>query len=365
MQVSTSIGLRGDPTGLSYRDFGSFWASGEAANRGMNPYDAHSLTREVRAPGGAEAAVNLNPPFSVLLFQLLAWGDPAVMFRAWQIGSALLYAAVVVFLLRRLPTEDWWHRALLMLVWAPLWSTLDLAQIYVLLLALTTVAYLSMGRRPLLAGVCIGLLVAIKPQYLVWPALLLAAWYWRPSLAATATAAVISALPLVFGHGDWYPAWVDATRASNTLVFADNLSVLGLLTRAGVELGVGVALVAAGLVGLSAITAFKRWRPERVSAIALVAAVLAGPVSWVGYALLLTPVLLTTAVWSEPMILGGLLLVAPGVVLSSVRSGYMVYEVALLFLFWAILYGAGARSLTSSLTRYRDQRSASLNVPHD
>jgi|GEM_PF-2326455 hypothetical protein len=61
----------------SLHDFGSFVASGRAARSGSNPYGVHELT--YRTPDGP--AVNLNPPISVLLFQVLAPLDPFTTYR--------------------------------------------------------------------------------------------------------------------------------------------------------------------------------------------------------------------------------------------------------------------------------------------
>ena len=45
LQITASLGLHGGLEPVTYRDFGSFWASGDAANRGLNPYGAYPATR--------------------------------------------------------------------------------------------------------------------------------------------------------------------------------------------------------------------------------------------------------------------------------------------------------------------------------
>src|SRR5207248_1100469 len=215
LQISVSIGLRGGEDAVSYRDFGSFWASGDAANRGLNPYVAYALTRTVQTPAGEQPAVNLNPPVSVLFFQVLAQADPTTAFRAWQVGSAVLYALVLVFLLRTFRSRGGWWRGLLLLAWQPFWSTLDLGQLYVVLLALAAVGFTVVRRHPVLVGICIGLLVAMKPQFAVWPALLMAAGHWRPSGTALLTATAASLLPIALGHADWYGQWADAVQRTD------------------------------------------------------------------------------------------------------------------------------------------------------
>jgi hypothetical protein len=194
-QLSASIGLQGGPELTSYRDFGSLWASGQAANEGLDPYDPHALTYRVRTPAGEQAAVNLNPPLSVLFLQATGRFDPDFMFRFWQLGSALLYLAIVLGLTRLFPSPNGWLRTLLMLLWQPFWSTLDLGQLYVALLVPTTAALVLIDRHPTAAGLCIGLVAALKPPFLVWPFLLLGARQWRSAFAALGTTVVLSALP--------------------------------------------------------------------------------------------------------------------------------------------------------------------------
>jgi alpha-1,2-mannosyltransferase len=281
--------------------------------------------------------VNLNPPISVLLFQLVAHVDPDVAFRGWQIGSALLYVAVVAWLLRTFPTPERWWLGVAMLVWSPFWSTLDLGQLYVPLLALAAIGFVFADRKPWLAGACIGLLVAIKPQYAIWPVLLVAAGHWRPSLAALLTGAAASLLPIALGHADWYAEWLAASGSLEMLVYTDNLSLPSLLTRAGVPLSTALAATAAWLVALAVTVAIRRWPTSRTSSVALVSAALAGPVSWVGYALLLAPVLISAGGRTERMTLAVLLLSVPGVLLWWSHAGSLIYDIALALCLWATL----------------------------
>ncbi len=331
-QLSASIGFRGEPELTSYRDFGSLWASGQAANEGLGPYDPYPFTYRVRTPAGEQAAVNLNPPLSVLFLQATARFDPGFMFRYWQLGSALLYVAVVLGLTRAFPSKDGWLRALLMLLWQPFWSTLDLGQLYIALLLPSAAAVLLIDRYPTAAGLCIGLVAALKPPYLLWPCLLLGARHWRPAFVALGTAAGLSALPAALGYLAWYEQWLDASReAAGTLLLADNLSWLSVLVRFGVPASTGAAVIFAVLLALLFVVARRRLAAPHVSAIALVAAVVASPVAWVGYAVLLVPVFLSRVDWPEPLLLSGILLAVPGAVLWwTIESGFVVYELALI-----------------------------------
>jgi hypothetical protein len=333
----TSIGIRGDDGPPDYRDFGSFWAAGDAANRGLDPYGDHALTRGVDTPVGERAAINLNPPAAVLLFQLLALIDPAVAFRVWQVASGAMYLVVVAVLLRALRPPDWWELGLLMLAWAPFWSTIDLAQIYVPLLALAATAYLRLDRSPWLAGACIGLIIAVKPQFAIWPVLLLAGAYWRPVAAAVGTWGMASLLPALLGHADWYARWISTSRMADMLVYSDNLSVMSFLYRAGVSEPAAALIVGGGLLALFVVVAWRRWSARRVSDLAVVAAVLAGPISWVGYVLLLAPMFLSRTIRSERLMLAAILLAVPGVLLWWSQAGSGIYVLALGLCLWVTL----------------------------
>jgi hypothetical protein len=342
-QLVASIGLRGGMEPLSLRDFGSLWASGNLANQGLNPYGEHSSTFRVTTPGGQWSAVNLNPPFSVLLFQPLARLDPALGFRALQVASAMGYVMLILVLIHHTPTPDAWLRVLLLFLWHPFWSTLELGQIYVLLLPLAAAGLLLGERRPILAGVCIGLLVALKPPYVIWPLLLLVGRHGRPALVGLGTAAILTLLPAVFGHLDWYPEWIAAARTASALQYLhDNLSALALLTRLGVPPLAAIAAMATALTALAVLVWQRRWAAPRISAIALIASWWASPVAWVGYALWLGPIFLSHRYWPEALLIAAVLFAIPGPLLWwSAPQAYLVYTVATALCLYSLLrYGS-------------------------
>jgi alpha-1,2-mannosyltransferase/arabinofuranan 3-O-arabinosyltransferase len=224
-----------------------------------------------------------------------------------------------------------------MLVWTPLWSTLDLGQIYVPLLALAVFGFVYVDRRPLIAGVCIGLLMAVKPQFAIWVVMLLAARHWSPALTAALSAAIASALPLAFGHADWYASWIETSASLQMLVYSDNLSLPSVLSRAHLSTAVALTATATWLVVLGIMVWVRRWPARRASSVALVASVLAGPISWVGYSLLLAPIFVSRGMHSDRMILAGMLLSVPGVLLWWSHAGFLIYDVALALCLWAVL----------------------------
>lgn len=194
---------------------------------------------------------------------------------------------------------------------AGFWDTLVLGQIYVPLALASVIAWLLLrSDRPVLAGLAIGLLVAVKPNFLVWPALLFIAGHPRAALSAGVTFAVLTAAPLLAYGPDVYRAWTavigdDPQRD----LFLTNVSLAGLLHRLGLE-GTGLAVGGALLLALAAWAYWTRPSALQASAAGLAAALLASPIAWVHYALCLLPVFLE---WPRNPLFrtAGLLLLVP------------------------------------------------------
>jgi hypothetical protein len=156
----------------------------------------------------------------------------------------------------------------------------------------------------------IGVVVAMKPNFLVWPVLLFLAGHRFPALAAFATAAVVSAVPLAVFGPEVYRQWLELVASdSERAFFLTNASFAGLAARAGLP-AFGVVLSLALLAGLAAWAFWRRPTVARVGALSLLAALLASPLGWIHYTLFLLPVLLSQ--WSRPAIkVVALLLVIP------------------------------------------------------
>jgi hypothetical protein len=275
-------------------DFGSFVASARAAREGLNPYGIYPLTLHVSFPGFEAWNPNLNPPISALLFRLFDLADPHVSFRIWWGISVLTYGATVLLLLRRGPRPE----RLVLFLWAfalaGFWDTLVLGQIYLPLVLAGTTAWLLLERgEGGWAGVLIGLVVAMKPNFLVWPALLFLSGYRIPALACIATAAAISAIPLVVMGPEVYRQWFELIASDrDRAAFLTNASLAGLTARIGSPtLGLVLGL---GLLAASALWAIRR-RPTvtHASAVGLILGLLASPIAWIHYTLFLLPVFVT------------------------------------------------------------------------
>lgn len=284
---------------VSLGDFGSFVASGQAANAGLDPYAVHPLT--LRGSQG-EPYPNLNPPVLLPALQLLAHVDPQSAFRLWYAVSLALYILALALLARAYPLTPW--RLLWALALAGLWFGLWLGQVYTLLALGAVAVWVLLPRRPLWAGLLLGLLVAVKPNLAPWVGLLLLAGHWRPALAATGTAAALWLGALLAYGPAVYAQWLAATSTVTAFLVSDGAPWLVNLPL------VGYPLAAALLLG-AAVSCW-RYRPEplAVSAIALPLVLVALPNSGIGYCLLLLPVLLSRP-WSPLLTVAAALLLVP------------------------------------------------------
>ena len=195
---------------------------------------------------------------------------------------------------------------------AGLWTTLELGQIYMLLLLASVGAWLFLKQgRYRVAGLLIGILIAVKPNFLLWPLLLLLAGYVSVFVVASVTAVLISLAPLlVFGY-TVYIDWLKATGAFSGIALPGNGSLPGLLARLGLpwlSVPLGVVLICVVLIWA--------WRcrpsPVKLSGLALVLVFLISPVTWPGYTLFLLPVFLERT-WSYTLRIAAVMLAIPHV----------------------------------------------------
>jgi hypothetical protein len=272
-------------------DFGSFVASARAAREGLNPYGVYPLTMHVVLPGFDSFNPNLNPPVSALLFRAFDTTDPQASLRVWWVISVVCYVAAVLLLVARYGVRRAVLVGLPALALAGFWDTLFLGQIYLPLVLAAVAAWLLLERgHGAAAGILIGLGVAMKPNFLVWPVLLLLSRHHRPALVAFAVAAAVSAVPLLAMGPEVYRQWFELIASDrDRAAFLTNASLTGLAARAGVSVA-GLALSAALLAALAAWAPVRRPDALRVSAFALLASVFASPIGWIHYTLFLLPV---------------------------------------------------------------------------
>jgi Glycosyltransferase family 87 len=243
------------------RDFLNFWMYGRAAPT-ADPsrfYDVVEYNRALQALLGAG-------------YPGLNWSyPPSIFFLAAPFGqlgylSALLLwtllGGVIFFAVARRHIAD--NRLLVALLLSPAAVFCIVSgQSALITAAMIVTVFTWLDRRPVAAGILIGLLT-LKPQLgILFPVMLIASARWRVFASATATALVIAgATALVFGP----QVWVDfATKglAANNLVLADPERIATpfyptvFMNLRGIDLPYSIAMavqlcVSAAAVGIAA-----------------------------------------------------------------------------------------------------------------
>ncbi|MGI5914902.1 MAG: glycosyltransferase family 87 protein [Anaerolineae bacterium] len=210
----------------------------------------------------------------------------------WRIGTIILYIDIIKLTTFSYSKPITFHRLLWYSAFIDLWTTLRQDQIYVLLAAMITGAYRLIDRRHFIAGgLLIDIVVALKPNLAVWPAMLLLAGHWRVVLPAIASCLTLHGVAVARYGIDSYAQWLDLVRLRPFADTAGNSSVSAFLLRLNVS--PDLATIGAALILLGVALWTWRCKPEflHLSLVALVAAQLASPVSWPGMTVLLLPFL--------------------------------------------------------------------------
>jgi hypothetical protein len=170
------------------------------AGRAALAYAPHALLLAERGVAPASRGLFLwtYPPTFQLVVAPLALAPYLVALAAWSAAGLAAYLAVIAALVR--DRRSWW----LALAFPGVFMCLAQGQTGLVVTALLGGVLLLVDRRPLLAGVLLGLL-AIKPQFAVLaPLLFLVDRRWRALAAAAVTAvAFAAAATLVFGLDSW------------------------------------------------------------------------------------------------------------------------------------------------------------------
>lgn len=341
-------------------DFGSFYASGIKSRNGENPYDPNSeyiFEINFSRVGAGGKMVNLNPPISIGIFDFISRFDPHRSLSIWQITSVILYAASILMLTfayrqNMTPIKFIWAFTL-----AGFWHTIVLGQVYIVLLLFTVLGWIFLQRaRYLIAGIAIGVVIAIKPNFVIWPIFLLLSGYYLTALISMAVSLLISFIPFLFYGLNIYAQWLEASALrQETLRMPGNNSFLGLAARFD---AVTVGLVISGVVvlGLVVISRLKlhKWLEEfeYVSALGIIASLLASPISWTGYTVLLLPIFFSLQKWTIPVTIAAVILVIPfQIVLQLFQTSFANFVIFGWLYGWGILLLLGAVVKNTMSTR--------------
>lgn len=274
-------------------DYGSFYDSGKAFLAGENPYaDTYPNIFRPILNGTPVPSPNLNPPISVYLFSLFALIDLHLGYRLWQILSFILYIIGIILLknVYNTPTSvmKWfWAFSL-----AGLWHAIKLGQIYVLLFIFIIFAYIFIAKsKEIAAGLFLGLLISIKPNFAILLALLFFARFYKIALAALITGIISLALPWILNGVDIFANWFEATTLFSGTENPGNSTIIGFFSGFGLQ-WIGWLISFICLAALALFVYRKRLGILTVLAVGLVASILFSPIGWSGYMLVCIPGLL-------------------------------------------------------------------------
>jgi hypothetical protein len=203
--IATANGLldvQGRPLGT---DFSSFYAAGTLVRDGQPaaPFDlaAHFSREQAIFGAGAPHYSFSYPPFFLFIAGALALLSYPLALAIWQVASFAFYLLSIRAVVGIQPNRIW---LLLAAAFPPVFINLGHGQNGFLTAALFGLALAMLDRRPILAGVLLGLM-AYKPQFgLMIPLVLLATFRGRTIAAAAATvAALVLASVAAFGQASW------------------------------------------------------------------------------------------------------------------------------------------------------------------
>lgn len=286
MAVSYLPGLNtAGPYGLKV--YGSFWASGWAARQHLNPYGTYPLTWVFPFQSHTVVDLNLSPPAMLPLFEGLTLLAPNVGVKVWTLLSLLLFVGSAALLTREYEGHIQHRQILWLVLGRATLNTLWLGQDYSLFVALAVATWVLLERnRELPAGVALGVLIAFKPNYVLWVVLLALIGRWRSSAMAVAVGGALSALPLVLYGRGIYGEWMRAVRSDPHWFFPNEVSISGFARHLGIPLA-GTILSVLLVLAACAVVLWKRPSLRDSSGLALSVGMLASPIAWFHYALLM------------------------------------------------------------------------------
>jgi hypothetical protein len=274
------------------RDFGSFYASGQAAAKGLNPYDVYPLSYHVKSKFFDEKNPNLNPPITVLLFEMISIFEIHTLFKIWWYLSVLIYLLCLWLLIRRYHGDITWWQLLLAFALPGVWDTFYLGQIYMPLLLAVVTAWLFLEHNHyILAGLAVAVVVSIKPNFLVWPWLLFLSGYRRTSLTAVGVFALICMIPIVIYGFEIYEQWFHLVINNDPkrISFPTNISIYALAFRSEIpKAALPLSLIILIIISVLVL----KIKPSLIetTTLSILISLLISPIAWIHYIIFLLPI---------------------------------------------------------------------------
>lgn len=252
-------------------DFLSFYAASLIALNG-NPADVyvmklHAAAHKVVFPNETDYFAFFYPPLFLLIVLPLAKMSYWTSMVVWT--TTTLVASVAV--LRRIGPPQ--LGLLPILAFPAVFMTVLHGQNAFLTTALFGAALLCMERRPILAGVCFGLL-AFKPQFgVLVPIFLLVSWRWDTIVAAGITVVAFGLATIAVLGFDVWPGWVAISEVAKKALNYNHIgdykmqSIFAMLRLLGASLDLAYAIqgIAAAIV-IATLVVVTRKRPGSMAA---------------------------------------------------------------------------------------------------
>jgi hypothetical protein len=195
-------------------DFSCFWAGAKTALQAPSLlYDFQHITDVQGWPlGPRDIRPYIYPPSALFFFIPFSFGRYLPDFTAWIMATGALYLWGA-----NRAGAPWW-----VALAPPVLLVLDCGQAPFIMGGLTIAAFALLERRPIAAGVLLGMAACIKPQIvLLAPIALLADGRWRTMFVAGATGFLLcAASAAIWGIQTWFD-WLAALGSFKDYVAAN------------------------------------------------------------------------------------------------------------------------------------------------
>jgi hypothetical protein len=222
-------------------DFFTMWTGGRMSWSDLG--HIYDMARVDEAQAWLLGAAAHDRPFPYPPTTLLVFGPLGALpfWLASALWMAPIFLAFSWVAMRVSPRHPWTSAALILLAPGAVWAAIS-GQCVFLTGALAIAGVRLLERRPILAGILLGLAAAFKPTVLLMaPVALMAGGHWRSLLAAgLAGLAMMAASALVFGIHPWL-AWIAYAPNYLATITANPQYVQGIVAPAGLAARLGLA----------------------------------------------------------------------------------------------------------------------------
>lgn len=275
---------------ISVQDFGSFYDSCVALINGQNPYfDSY---KNVYAPffqGRQIPSPNLNPPPFFILTPVFIHSDVYTSYRIWQIISIILFILSIILIAKTYSKKTTLLQSIIIFSFAGIWTTLKNGQIYFLLLLFLSLTLFFLSKKNhVFAGIFIGLICVIKPNFFIIILGFLFARKIKIFLSSLATSLIFYTGALAILGFNTYLQWFEATKGFTGFDVTGNSSIIGFFAR--MRLPFLGYILAGGLLILYMLIIFKQ--KQSIMCVlwqCVILSLMCSPVTWSGYTILLLP----------------------------------------------------------------------------